>query len=154
MNALRNYFKQRFIEINNSKLFSCVLAFLLCLTVVVSYHVMMVQTVSNIAFLDVNKIVHDFSYNLSQNKNLNGNQKTMMTKEFSNLFKTYIDFYAHENKVIIINKDAILSGEDGDNKYKNFMKYKDITPIIENNMQIYMINYFDKNIEKESLGNI
>lgn len=154
MNALRKFLRQRCVEINNSKLFSYVLAFLLCLTVVVSYHIMMIQTDPDIAFVDVNKIVHDFSYNLSQNKNLNAHQKTMMTKEFSNLFKTYINFYSHENKVMIINKGAIISSAHNETKYKKFMQYKDITPIIENNMQLYMITYFDKNIEKESLGNI
>lgn len=142
--------KERFDDLKNNKLFSCVLGFLLLATAIVSIHIFQIQSYSRIDILDVDKIVHDFSYNLSQNKNLNENQKKMMANEFSPMLKNAINFYADEHHVMIINKNSILSNTGKYKEYeKKLMGHKNITPIIENQIQNYLIAYFKQVVSKK-----
>lgn len=107
---------------NFFSLFSAVLASLLILMSVLSYHYLKLMDSEGIRIVNIPKITLDFSKQLSLNKNLNDSQKETVAKDFSKALKESIDQYAKKHKVIVLNKYGILADDLNSNSNKEEKK--------------------------------
>lgn len=104
-----------------------------------------INNINGVEQVNIKKIVGDFSRQLTLNNNFTQSQKKTIADDFSSVLKKTINQYSLNQKIIIVNSNAVLSTKSG---YQG-LRIKDITNIIEDSAQkkiIYLLNH--KNARK------